>query len=141
MLWLKVLHLFSMVSWFAGIFYLPRLYVYHAMSTDEISNARFKIMERKLYYGIMLPAALFTVTTGLYMLYSYAWKWYKNSGWLHVKLALVFFLIVYHLLCGWHRKQFAQDLNKRGHVYYRWLNEAPVFLLAGILIMVVVKPI
>lgn len=140
MLWIKALHVFSMVAWFAGIFYLPRLYVYHAMSEDKISIERFKIMERKLYYGIMTPSAFFTVATGLHLLTAYAWTVYKTSGWLHAKLTFVAILIGYHLYCGHLRKQFYHDKNIHGHVFYRWVNEIPVFLLAGILIMVIVRP-
>lgn len=140
MLWVKALHVFSMVAWFAGIFYLPRLYVYHAMSDDKISIERFKIMERKLYYGIMAPSALFTIATGLHLLNAYAWSVYKSSGWLHVKLTLVVLLIAYHLYCGHLRKRFYEDNNTRSHVFYRWLNEVPVLLLGGIVVMVIVRP-
>ena len=88
-MWLKALHLIAMVAWFAGVFYLPRLYVYHAMSDDDISNERFKVMERKLFYGIMTPAAVVTFIFGFWMLADYAWAMYGASGWLHVKLFLL----------------------------------------------------
>lgn len=140
MLWIKALHIIFMVTWFAGLFYLPRLFVYHAMSKDEISNERFKIMERKLYYGIMAPGALLTLATGGWLLYSYAWSLYKQSGWLHAKLLLVAVLIGYHLYCGYIRQQFAKDKNRHSHIFYRWLNEFPVVILVGTVILVVVRP-
>jgi len=99
-MWFKALHLIFMVTWFAGLFYLPRLFVYHAMSDDETSNARFKIMERKLFFGIMTPGAILTIFTGLWMVLDYAWQMHANMGWLHVKLVLVALLIIYHLYCG-----------------------------------------
>lgn len=141
MLWIKALHVIFMVTWFAGLFYLPRLFVYHAMATDPIGIARFKIMERKLYYGIMLPSAVLTVLTGLWLLQSYAWTLYKHSGWLHIKLLLVILLIAYHLYCGHLLKIFKQDRNTHSHKFYRWLNELPVLILIGCVIMVIVRPL
>ena len=129
-----------MVTWFAGLFYLPRLFVYHAMSTDEISNERFKIMERKLFFGIMTPGMIATLVFGIWMLADYAWATYSNAGWLHAKLALLALLVVYHLYCGVWLFDFKQDRNRRSHVYYRWMNEVPVLFLAGIVILAVVKP-
>jgi protoporphyrinogen IX oxidase len=140
MLWLKALHLIFMVTWFAGLFYLPRLFVYHAMSTDEISNERFKVMERKLYYGIMTPGMIITFIFGIWMLTDYAWAIYRHSGWLHAKLGLLFILVIYHVLCGVWLLDFKHDRNQRSHVYYRWMNEVPVLFLVGIIILAVVKP-
>ncbi len=140
MLWLKALHLIFMVTWFAGLFYLPRLFVYHAMSTDEISNERFKVMERKLYYGIMTPGMIITFIFGVWMLTDYAWAIYGRSGWLHVKLCLLGIMVVYHILCGVWLTTFKHDQNKHSHVYYRWMNEVPVLFLVGIIILAVVKP-
>ncbi len=140
MLWIKAFHIVFMVTWFAGLFYLPRLFVYHAMSEDTTSLERFKIMERKLYYGIMAPGAVLTVLLGLWMLGAYAWEAYRASGWLHAKLALVAMLILYHLYLGHLLKAFAQDRNRHGHVFYRWLNEVPVLFLVGIVVLAVVKP-
>src|SRR4029453_13334733 len=94
MLWLKAFHIVFMVTWFAGLFYLPRLFVYHAMAEDAISIARFKVMERKLYYGIMAPGAILTVFFGLWLLHEYAWGLYRSSGWLHLKLGLVLLLVL-----------------------------------------------
>lgn len=140
MLWLKAFHIIFMVTWFAGLFYLPRLFVYHAASNDPVSNARFKIMERKLYYGIMTPGAILTLISGLWMLYSYAWESYSANVWLHAKMMLVILLIAYHLYCGKLLQGFKHDQNQHGHVFYRWLNELPVLILVTVVILVVVKP-
>ncbi len=140
MLWVKSFHIIFMVTWFAGLFYLPRLFVYHAMSDDQISNDRFKIMERKLFYGIMTPGALITIGLGLWLLQGYAWQAYSSSGWLHTKLFLVALLVGYHIYCGKLLIDFKHDRNKHGHVFYRWLNEAPVLVLIAIVILAVVKP-
>ena len=140
MLWLKAFHLIFMVTWFAGLFYLPRLFVYHAMSTDAISHERFKIMERKLYWGIMTPGMILTLIFGIWMLTSYAWSLYGSSGWLHAKLALLVILVIYHVQCGRWLLAFKHNRNRRSHVYYRWMNEVPVLFLIGIVILAVVKP-
>ncbi|SDT87746.1 putative membrane protein [Pseudomonas pohangensis] len=135
---IKALHIIAMVCWFAGLFYLPRLFVYHAMSEDETSKARFCIMERKLYRGIMLPSMLATVIFGLWLLHlNPAWL---NMGWMHAKLALVLVLIGYHHLCGAQLKRFARGENARSHVFYRWFNEVPVLFLIAIILLVVIKP-
>lgn len=140
MLWVKAFHIIFMVTWFAGLFYLPRLFVYHAMSTDKISHERFKIMERKLFYGIMTPGAILTIVFGLWMLHSYGWKLYHSSFWLHWKLTLVGILILYHLYCEYLRRQFQKDKNRHSDVFYRWLNEFPVLILVLVVILSVVKP-
>lgn len=136
MLWIKAWHIIFMVTWFAGLFYLPRLFVYHAMAEDRTSSERFKIMERKLFFGIMTPGAVLTIVFGLWL-----WHGYGFSGaWLHAKLTLVAVLIVYHLYCGKLLFAFKHDRNRHSHVFYRWLNELPVLLLVAIVILVVVKP-
>lgn len=140
MLWVKAFHIIFMVTWFSGLFYLPRLFVYHAMSTDKISQDRFKIMERKLYYGIMAPGAILTILLGLWLLHSYGWAAYRGALWLHIKLGLVLVLIIYHLYCGYLRGQFQKDKNRHSHVFYRWLNEFPILLLVAIVILTLVKP-
>lgn len=140
MLWVKAVHVMFMVAWFAGLFYLPRLFVYHAMSEDQVSKDRFKIMERKLFYGIMTPAAVITTVLGLWMLWDYAWMLYSSMGWLHLKLTLAVILIIYHIYCGKLVKDFKQDNNRFSHVFYRWFNEFPVLILVGIIIAVIVKP-
>ncbi len=139
MLWIKALHVIFMVTWFSGLFYLPRLYVYHAMSTDEISNARFKIMERKLFYGIMAPGAIFTIGFGIWEM-SYAFSTYFHLLWMDIKLSLVALLVIYHLYLGKLLYDFKYDRNRHTHVFYRWLNEVPVLFLVAIIILVIVKP-
>ena len=139
MLWVKSFHIIFMVTWFAGLFYLPRLYVYHAMATDRPSIDRFKIMERKLYFGIATPGALFTVLFGLWLL-SFNLHGYMQMMWLHLKLGLVLLLILYHLYLGKLYFDFKADRNRHGHVFYRILNEIPVAFLVAIVILVVVQP-
>ena len=141
MLWVKSFHVIFMTTWFAALFYLPRLFVYHAMSDDEISNERFKIMERKLFFGIMTPSAILTIIFGLVLLNNYAWEAFGNTVWLQTKLWLVAVLVVYHIYCGKLLKDFKFDRNQKSHVYYRWFNEFPVLLLIAIVILVFVKPI
>ena len=138
--WVEAFHIIFMVTWFAGLFYLPRLFVYHAMSNDEISHERFKVMERKLFYGIMTPGAIITIGLGLWLLHGYAWAAYANSGWLQTKLALVAVLIAYHIYCGKLLVDFRNGRNRHSHVFYRWLNEFPVLILVAVIILVVVKP-
>ncbi|WP_375741596.1 protoporphyrinogen oxidase HemJ [Pseudomonas boanensis] len=137
-LWLKALHIIAIVCWFAGLFYLPRLFVYHAMSEDAASRERFIIMERKLYRGIMGPSMIATLVFGLWMLYLNTSLF--SQGWLHAKLTLVVLLIGYHHACGSLLKRFSRGENRRSHVFYRWFNEVPVLFLIAIVIMVVVKP-
>ena len=138
--WVKAFHIIAMVTWFAGLFYLPRLFVYHAMSTDQTSLERFKIMERKLYYGIMTPGAVLTIGLGIWMLWVYAWQAYSATIWLDTKLVLVALLIFYHLYCGKLLLDFKYERNRHGHVFYRWLNELPVLVLITIVVLTVVKP-
>ena len=138
-LWLKALHIVAIVCWFAGLFYLPRLFVYHAMSEDQTSRERFCVMERKLYRGIMMPSMIATLLFGIGMIAMNPGS-FATGGWLHAKLTLVVVLIGYHHLCGAQLKRFARDENNRSHVFYRWFNEFPVLLLLAIVILVVVKP-
>ncbi len=140
MLWLKALHLIAMVCWFAGLFYLPRLYVYHAMSDDEASDERFKIMERKLFFGIMTPSMIATFVFGIWLLIAGAWQMYSHAGWLHVKFLLLLILVIYHYFCWQWLKDFRNGANRRDHVFYRWMNEVPVLFLVAIIILAVVKP-
>ena len=139
MLWITSLHIIFMVTWFSGLFYLPRLFVYHAMSTDEISNARFKIMERKLFYGIMTPGAVMTLIFGFWLL-SADPNNYFHLVWFQLKFAAVMLLICYHLYLGKLLNNFKYDHNQHSHVFYRWINEVPVLFLAVIIILVIVKP-
>lgn len=136
MLWVKALHIVFVIAWFAGLFYLPRLFVYHAQAEDTVSKERFKVMERKLYRGIMAPAMGFTILSG-------AWMWLGfgvGGNWLYAKLVFVATLIAYHEWLGALMRAFARDANRHSHVFYRWLNEAPLLLLIPVVILVVVKP-
>jgi protoporphyrinogen IX oxidase len=135
MLWIKALHIFFVITWFAGLFYLPRLFVYHAMAEDATGRERFKVMERKLYWGIMAPGALFTVAFGAWL-----WSYGASGAWLHAKLVVVALVLAYHVYCGKLLRDFAHDRNEKSHVWYRWFNEVPVVLLAAALVLVVVKP-
>jgi len=136
MLWIKALHIIFMVTWFAGLFYLPRLFVYHAMAEDAASGARFKIMERKLYRGIMAPGAILTLVFGTWL-----WLGYGLTGaWLYAKLGVVVLLVAYHLYCGKLLADFAHDRNTKSHLWYRWFNEVPVVFLAAAVVLAVVKP-
>lgn len=137
MLYLKSAHIIFMVAWFAGIFYLPRLFVYHAQAEDTISKERFKVMERKLYRGIMTPCMVLTLALGTWLWIGYGF----SGGWLHAKLLLVAILVAHHFYLGALIKDFAEDKNRHSHVFYRWLNEIPALpCLIGIVILVVVKP-
>lgn len=137
LLWLKAFHVVFVVTWFAGLFYLPRLFVYHAVTTDAISLDRFKIMERKLYI-IMTLGALLAALFGSAMLV--AVPAYLQMGWVHAKLALVLLLVGYHIWCRQLVRAFAEDRNQHSQRWYRWFNEAPSLLLIAIVILAVVKP-
>ena len=138
-LWLKAFHLIAIVCWFAGIFYLPRLFVYHAQAEDQVSRERFKIMERKLYRGIMNPSMIITLLLGIWMLTA-NWEAYRQAGWMHAKLTLVFLLVGYHHMCLAYLKKFANDANTKTHTFFRVFNEIPVVLLIAIIILAVVRP-
>ena len=133
---MKSLHIIFMVTWFAGLFYLPRLYVYHADAKDKISNDRFKVMERKLFYGIMTPGGILTIFFGLLLIYNYPYQ----GQWLTYKLILVFFLIIYHLYCWKFLNLFKYDKNYHSHVFYRIFNEVPVIILIAAVFLVIYKP-
>ena len=137
MLWVKSLHIVFLVSWYAGLFYLPRLFVYHAMASDAVGIERFKVMERKLYYGIMAPSAALTILSG-------GWLWLGygiTGGWLYAKLAVVAVLGAHHLWLGKLMREFRDDRNRHGDVFYRWINEIPALpALIAIVLLVVFKP-
>ena len=136
MLWIKSLHIIFVVAWFAGLFYLPRLFVYHAQADDTPSRERFKVMERKLYRGIMTPTMVLTLGFGTWL-----WLgWGFRGGWLIAKLLVVAVLGSYRFWLGAMVRDVARDANRRSHVFYRWINEAPLALLAAIVVLVVVKP-
>ena len=138
MLWVKAFHIIFVVSWFAGLFYLPRIFVNHAMATEPAEIARLKLMERKLYRFIT-PIAWLALGFGLWL-----WLGYPDQiaigGWLYAKLLLVLVLIAYHYYCGKLVKEFSADLNTHGHVFYRWFNEIPVLVLTAVVVLVTVKP-
>lgn len=140
MLWIKAFHIIFMVAWFSGLFYLPRLYVYHAMCKDEPGNNRFKIMERKLYYGIATPSGALTLISGLLLL-SFNPTGYMSMGWMHLKLGLVALLVIYHIYLGKLLYDFKRNHNRHRHQFYRWINEVPLLFLVLIVILVVVRPI
>ena len=135
--WVKSFHVVFMVTWFAGLFYLPRLFVYHAMTEDEAGKARFKVMERKLFWGVMTPGGALSIVFGVWL-----WLgWFRGAtGWLHAKLALVALLVAYHAWCWRLMRAFAQDRNPHGHAWYRWFNEAPTVILFAAVFLVVLKP-
>ncbi|HJS39151.1 MAG TPA: CopD family protein [Burkholderiales bacterium] len=136
MLWVKSLHIVFMVTWFAGLFYLPRLFVYHAMAEDEISRRRFQVMERKLFWGIMTPGGVLTVLSGLWL-----WLgWGFSGGWLYAKVALVGALVGYHVWCGRLMLDFRAGRNRRTHTWFRWFNEFPTLVLFAAVFLVVFKP-
>lgn len=137
MLWLKAFHVIFMVTWFAGLFYLPRLYVYHASASDEPGRQRFKIMERKLFV-MMTIGATFTTLFGVWMLV--AVPGYLKMGWLHAKLTFVIALLAYHVWCYRLLVDFRNDANRHDERWYRLFNEVPSILLIAIVILVVVKP-
>ena len=139
MLWIKAFHIIFMVTWFAALFYLPRLYVYHASSDDEVSNERFKVMERKLYYGIATPGAIITIVLGFWLIHLMGYQVFSFL-WLQLKLALVGILVGYHLYCGKLLKDFKSDSNSHSHVWYRWFNEFPVLVLIAVVLLVELQP-
>lgn len=135
MLWLKAFHIVVVVSWFAGLFYLPRIFVNHAMATEPAEIARLKLMEYKLY-RFVTPISWMVLASGLWLWFGFGF----SGGWLYTKVMLVLFLFGYHYYCGKLVKQFAADLNTRSHIFYRWFNEVPVLILIAVVILVTVKP-
>lgn len=137
MLWLKAFHIVFMVTWFAGLFYLPRLFVYHAMTDDAGTSATLKVMERKLLIMMNLGGALTWLFGIALIVQTPAWL---QMGWLHAKLTLVLILVAYHFWCWRMVGTFARDENQRGHVFYRWFNEVPVLFLIAIVLLAILKP-
>ncbi len=135
MLWIKAFHIVFVVSWFAGLFYLPRIFVNHAMATEPAEIERLKLMEYKLY-RFMAPLAVLALALGLWLWLGYGF----GGGWMHAKLALVVLLIGYHLYCGHLVRVFAADRNTHSDRFYRVFNELPVLVLMAVTILVVVKP-
>lgn len=139
MLFIKAFHIIAFVAWFAGLFYLPRLFVYHTDAKDRISLTRFKIMEKRLYYGITYPAALATTFLGLCLVY-YNPEYYFKAGWMRAKFGMVLLLWIYHIMCGHYLKLFSINQNTKNSLFFRLFNEIPTLLLIGIILLVVVKP-
>jgi len=139
-LWIKAAHIIAMVAWFAGLFYLPRLFVYHSECKDSLSEQTFRVMEMRLFFWIMTPAGLLTLITGLALLDQYAWAAYRTTGWLQAKLFLVLLLMVFHGLCYFWLRQFREGRNKRSARFFRIVNEFPTLVLIATVILVVVKP-
>jgi putative membrane protein len=140
MAWVRAFHIIAMVAWFSGLFYLPRLYVYHSVAQDTISLKRFQVMERRLYWGIITPAAILTIGFGFCLLTA-NWAYYQTQVWMHAKLFLVIFLVVYQVFCGIWMKQFQRNENTHSEKFYRIANEVPTLFLLVIVILVVVRPI
>ena len=135
MAWVKAFHIIFVTSWFAGLFYLPRLFVNHAMVNDVATIERLTLMEHKLY-RFMLPLAVLSFVFGFWLWLGYG----IGGGWLHLKLSLVACLVAYHLYCGKLMRDFKLNKNTRSHVWYRWFNEVPVLVLFAVIILVEVKP-
>lgn len=143
MLWLKSFHIIAMVCWFAGIFYLPRLFVYHCAVDPNISKEhyeRFCVMERRLFWGIMTPSALLTILLGASLLHYWNHQYWVHAKWFHYKMLLVALLIIFHYFCGRQVKRFKMQTNQHSARFYKLINELPVLILIGCVILVVVKP-
>ena len=138
MLWIKAFHVVAVVCWFAVLFYLPRLFVYHAMAEDQVSKKRFQVMERKLLSGIGNPAMAAALVLGGWTA-SYNWHYYASSTWFWLKMLLVAILVGYHHACAIYVRKFRADEPPRSHIYFRWFNEFPVLILVAVVILVVVK--
>ena len=139
MLWVKSFHIIFMVTWFAGLFYLPRLFVYHASSEDRISIDRFKVMERKLFWGIATPRGIITIALGFWLIEISGFSY--SALWLQAKLAVVGVLVLYHIWCGKLVLDFKLDRNRHTHVWYRLFNEFPVLILIAVVLLVELKPV
>ncbi|WP_408611849.1 CopD family protein [Chitiniphilus purpureus] len=139
MLWAKSFHLIFVISWFAGLFYLPRLFVNHAMADDSVTQARLLLMERKLL-RFMTPLAALALILGAVTWWYYGFYAGKGWYWMHVKLVLVLVLVGYHAWCWRLYRDFAANRNRHGHVWFRWFNELPVLVLVCVVILVIVKP-
>ncbi len=139
MQYLLSFHLIALIAWFAGLFYLPRLFVYHATATDTIGIERFIVMERRLYKAIMNPAMIATAISGFWLFFLKP-HYYLNALWMHAKMLLILILIIYHHFCGYYLKKFAAYQNSKSHVYFRFFNEVPSIILIAVVILAVVKP-
>ncbi|NQY51215.1 MAG: CopD family protein [Piscirickettsiaceae bacterium] len=140
MLWIKAFHIIFATVWFSALLYLPRLFVYHAMCEDEIGDQRLKVMERKLYWGIMMPGVLFTLFFGCWLFILYSANAMESIIWLQLKLILVSLLSSYHYCCGRLVCQFRKGFNHRSDIFYRWFNESPAILLILVVVLAVIRP-
>lgn len=140
MKWVIALHVLAIISWCAGLFYLPRLFVYHSMCEDRLGYNRFITMETKLFNFIIVPSAMVSLLTGLCLLYIYGWAFKPNILWLHIKLICVAALLVYTVFCWRHIQCFICKVNTKNHVFFRWFNEIPTLLITVIVVMVIVQP-
>ena len=140
MKWLLACHVIFVITWFAALLYLPRLFVYHVECKDEVGKQRFKIMERKLFNGIMVPSAILVLISGYWLLILYEHAAPAHQWWLHIKLWLVFTLYIYVIFCWKYMRDFKHDRNKHSHVFYRWFNEYPSLILIIVVILAVAKP-
>ncbi|MDR2926393.1 MAG: CopD family protein [Azoarcus sp.] len=134
---IRILHILFVISWFAGLFYLPRIFVNHAMIEDAATSERLTMMERKLY-RFVTPIGVLALVFGVWWWVNVWWE--IQPIWLHVKLVLVLVLVAYHLYCGHLVEVFAAGRNRHSHIWYRWFNEIPVLALIAVLVLVVVKP-
>lgn len=139
MLWIKAFHIIAVITWFAGLLYLPRLFVYHAQAQDEPSKQRFEVMERKLYRAIMTPSVAVVFILGI-MLVGYNASYYLASVWFYTKVALAIVLLLYHIRCGRYMKAFAAGQSVPSSRYFRWFNEVPAVLLIIIVLLVELQP-
>jgi putative membrane protein len=137
MLWLKAFHIVFLVTWFAGLFYLPRLFVYHAMATEQNVRDTLKVMQRKLMIMTHI-GGLLCLLTGVLLLYEIP-VWLTN-GWMQIKLGLVLMLVVYHIWCSRLVSDLASDQINHSHTWYRWLNEFPTLILISVVLLVVFRP-
>lgn len=142
MLWIKSFHIIAMVAWFAGLFYLPRLFVYHAdiEKSEEKGYVRFCTMERRLFWGIMTPSAILTLLLGVGLMHSMKLSFISPPLWLGIKLFLVLLLAVYHIYCGIVAHRFKQHRNTQSALFFRWINEIPALILIAIVLLVILKP-
>ena len=142
MLLVKAFHIIAVICWFAGLFYLPRLYVYHVQALNEGDSKgsdRFKTMERKLYRGIMTPSAIIALGLGVWMLVDRWDAYFAQATWMHIKLTLIILLLGYHHLCGVYQRKFSLDNNTKSERFFRFFNELPVFVLVAVVILVTLK--
>ncbi len=140
--WLRALHIIAVITWMAGIFYLPRLYVYHAERAavgSELSET-FKVMELKLFRLIMNPSMIVVWVVGILLIVANGWAWLAASPWMHAKLVLVAGMTWFHHWCGTARKRFARDENEKTGRHYRIMNEVPTLMLVAIVVLVAVQP-